>query len=60
MHELAIAQSIVDMVEETAAGRRVLRIIVEVGSQSCVSSVISCALRSARSCSCSELSNVEA
>ena len=29
-------------------------------TQSCVSSVISCALRSARSCSCSELSKVEA
>jgi hydrogenase nickel incorporation protein HypA/HybF len=37
MHELAIAESIVDMVRETAAGRRVVKVIVEIGAASCVS-----------------------
>jgi Zn finger protein HypA/HybF involved in hydrogenase expression len=37
MHELAIAESIVDMVGETAAGRRVVKVIVEIGAESCVS-----------------------
>jgi hydrogenase nickel incorporation protein HypA/HybF len=37
MHELAIAESIVNMAHETAAGRRVLRIVVEIGALSCVS-----------------------
>jgi hydrogenase nickel incorporation protein HypA/HybF len=38
MHELALAQSIVEKVDETAAGRKVRRVIVEIGRQSCVSS----------------------
>ncbi|HEX3809516.1 MAG TPA: hydrogenase maturation nickel metallochaperone HypA [Rhizomicrobium sp.] len=37
MHELTVAQSIVEKVDETAAGRRVCRVIVEIGRQSCVS-----------------------
>jgi Zn finger protein HypA/HybF involved in hydrogenase expression len=37
MHELAIAESIVEMVGETAAGRRVFKVIVEIGAESCVS-----------------------
>jgi hydrogenase nickel incorporation protein HypA/HybF len=37
MHELAIAQGIVSMVEEAAAGQCVRRIAVEIGTQSCVS-----------------------
>jgi hydrogenase nickel incorporation protein HypA/HybF len=37
MHELAVAQSIVEKVEETAAGRKVRRVIVEIGERSCVS-----------------------
>jgi hydrogenase nickel incorporation protein HypA/HybF len=37
MHELAVAQSIVEKVDHTAAGRKVRRVIVEIGRQSCVS-----------------------
>ncbi|MGH7073403.1 MAG: hydrogenase maturation nickel metallochaperone HypA [Stellaceae bacterium] len=37
MHELAVAESIVAMVDDTAAGRRVRRITVEIGTASCVS-----------------------
>jgi hydrogenase nickel incorporation protein HypA/HybF len=37
MHELAIAQSIVSMIDEVAQGRIVRHIIVEVGRESCVS-----------------------
>jgi hydrogenase nickel incorporation protein HypA/HybF len=37
MHELAVAQSIVEKADETAAGRKVRRVIVEIGKQSCVS-----------------------
>ncbi|HEX3674694.1 MAG TPA: hydrogenase maturation nickel metallochaperone HypA [Rhizomicrobium sp.] len=37
MHELAVAQSIVEKVEETAAGRKVRRVTVEIGERSCVS-----------------------
>jgi hydrogenase nickel incorporation protein HypA/HybF len=37
MHELAIAESIVSMAHEAAAGRRILRIVVEIGALSCVS-----------------------
>ncbi|HEX3917333.1 MAG TPA: hydrogenase maturation nickel metallochaperone HypA [Caulobacteraceae bacterium] len=37
MHELAIAEAIVDRVAETAAGRRVVRVTVEIGDQTCVS-----------------------
>jgi hydrogenase nickel incorporation protein HypA/HybF len=37
MHELAIAQGIIDKVDETAAGRTVRRVIVEIGRDSCVS-----------------------
>lgn len=37
MHELAIAQSIVEMADETAAGRRVCKITIEVGALTCVS-----------------------
>jgi hydrogenase nickel incorporation protein HypA/HybF len=37
MHELAVAQSIVEKVDETAAGRKVRRVIVEIGRNSCVS-----------------------
>jgi len=37
MHELAVAQSIVDKVSETAAGRRVLKVTLEIGATSCVS-----------------------
>jgi hydrogenase nickel incorporation protein HypA/HybF len=37
MHELAVAQSIVEKVGETAAGRKVRRVIVEIGERSCVS-----------------------
>lgn len=37
MHELAVAQSIVEKVQETAAGRRVRKVTVEIGRRSCVS-----------------------
>lgn len=37
MHELAIAQNIVEKAAETAAGRKVRRITVEIGHDSCVS-----------------------
>jgi hydrogenase nickel incorporation protein HypA/HybF len=37
MHELAIAQGIIEKVDETAAGRKVRRVIVEIGRDSCVS-----------------------
>jgi hydrogenase nickel incorporation protein HypA/HybF len=37
MHELAVAQSIVEKVDETAAGRKVRRVTVEIGRQSCIS-----------------------
>jgi hydrogenase nickel incorporation protein HypA/HybF len=37
MHELAVAQNIVEKVDETAAGRRIRRVIVEIGCDSCVS-----------------------
>ena len=37
MHELAIAESIVGMIEETVGARRVRRIALEIGAQSCVS-----------------------
>lgn len=37
MHELAIAQSIAAKADETAGGRRVTRITVEIGARSCVS-----------------------
>jgi hydrogenase nickel incorporation protein HypA/HybF len=37
MHELAVAQNIVEKVDETAAGRKVRRVIVEIGRESCVS-----------------------
>ncbi|HEX4534518.1 MAG TPA: hydrogenase maturation nickel metallochaperone HypA [Rhizomicrobium sp.] len=37
MHELAVAQSIVGMVDETAAGRRVRKITIEIGALTCVS-----------------------
>jgi hydrogenase nickel incorporation protein HypA/HybF len=37
MHELAVAQNIVEKVDETAAGRKVRRVIVEIGRDSCVS-----------------------
>ncbi|HEY3778827.1 MAG TPA: hydrogenase maturation nickel metallochaperone HypA [Rhizomicrobium sp.] len=37
MHELAVAQSIVEKAEEVAAGRTVLRITIEIGMESCVS-----------------------
>jgi Zn finger protein HypA/HybF involved in hydrogenase expression len=37
MHELAIAESIVEMIGETAAGRLVVKVIVEIGTESCVS-----------------------
>jgi hydrogenase nickel incorporation protein HypA/HybF len=37
MHEVAVAQSIVAKVDETAAGRRVHRVIVEIGDRTCVS-----------------------
>jgi hydrogenase nickel incorporation protein HypA/HybF len=37
MHELAIAESLVGMVDETAAGRRVLRVTIEIGALTCVS-----------------------
>ena len=36
MHELALAESIVDMVAEHAASRRVQRITVEIGTLACV------------------------
>lgn len=38
MHELSIASSIVDLVAEAAAGRKVCRVIVEIGQLSGVSS----------------------
>jgi hydrogenase nickel incorporation protein HypA/HybF len=37
VHELAIAQSIVEKADETAAGRRVLCVTIEIGERSCVS-----------------------
>jgi hydrogenase nickel incorporation protein HypA/HybF len=37
MHELAVAEGIVSLVEEAAAGRFVFKVTVEVGDQSCVS-----------------------
>jgi hydrogenase nickel incorporation protein HypA/HybF len=37
MHELAVAQGIVEHVAEAAAGRLVRRITVEIGTDSCVS-----------------------
>jgi hydrogenase nickel incorporation protein HypA/HybF len=37
MHELAVAQAIVEKVAETAAGRVIRRIVVEIGELSCVS-----------------------
>jgi Hydrogenase/urease nickel incorporation, metallochaperone, hypA len=37
MHELAVARSIVEMVEKVAEGRKVHRISVEIGRESCVS-----------------------
>ncbi|MDQ2860181.1 MAG: hydrogenase maturation nickel metallochaperone HypA [Pseudomonadota bacterium] len=37
MHELAVAQGIVDQVEARAAGRRVLKVTVEIGALTCVS-----------------------
>jgi hydrogenase nickel incorporation protein HypA/HybF len=37
MHELAVAQNIVEKLEETAGGRKVRRVILEIGSDSCVS-----------------------
>lgn len=37
MHELAVAQSLVSMIEEIAAGRRVVKVTLEVGQLSCVS-----------------------
>jgi hydrogenase nickel incorporation protein HypA/HybF len=37
MHELTVAESIVEKVAETAAGRKVRRLIVEIGRDSCVS-----------------------
>lgn len=37
MHELAVAESIVAMVDDTAAGRVVRRVTVEIGAASCVS-----------------------
>jgi len=37
MHELAVAQGIVDQVDATAAGRRVLKVTVEIGALTCVS-----------------------
>ena len=36
MHELSVAQSIVDACSERAAGARVLRVTLEVGTLSCV------------------------
>ncbi len=38
MHELAVAESLVAMVDDTAAGRRVLRVTIEIGALACVSS----------------------
>ncbi|CAN2536646.1 Hydrogenase+maturation+factor+metallochaperone+HypA [Methylocapsa aurea] len=37
MHELAIAESVAEMVDEVAAGRRVLRVTIEIGALTCVS-----------------------
>jgi hydrogenase nickel incorporation protein HypA/HybF len=37
MHELAIAQSIVEMVDETAARQRVRKVTIEIGALTCVS-----------------------
>ena len=37
MHELAIAESLASMIAETAAGRRVIRVTLEIGDLSCVS-----------------------
>jgi hydrogenase nickel incorporation protein HypA/HybF len=37
MHELAIAENIVALANEAAAGRRVLKVTVEIGAQTCVS-----------------------
>lgn len=37
MHELAVAESIVEKVVETAAGRRVRKVTIEIGTQSCIS-----------------------
>jgi len=37
MHELAVADSLVSMIAETAAGRRVVKVTLEVGELSCVS-----------------------
>jgi hydrogenase nickel incorporation protein HypA/HybF len=37
MHELAVAESIVSMVDEAAAGRRVRKVTLEIGAGSCVS-----------------------
>lgn len=37
MHELAVAESIVSMVDETAAGRRVRKVTLEIGTLTCIS-----------------------
>ena len=37
MHELAIARAVVGKAVETAAGRRVVRVTLEIGQLSCVS-----------------------
>jgi hydrogenase nickel incorporation protein HypA/HybF len=37
MHELAVAESLVSIIEETAAGRRVVKVTLEVGKLTCVS-----------------------
>lgn len=37
MHELAVADSLVSMIAETAAGRRVVKVTLEVGELTCVS-----------------------
>jgi hydrogenase nickel incorporation protein HypA/HybF len=37
MHELAVAESLVSKIEETAAGRRVVKVTLEVGALTCLS-----------------------